>query len=61
MLIRLTRFHQFREISATEAAEIRRDVNRTHAGIAHAIETGDHDLARKRMRRHLEVLATHLR
>jgi DNA-binding FadR family transcriptional regulator len=61
VLIRLTRFHQYRRLSACEAAKIRRDVNRTHLGIARAIQVGDRDLARKRTRRHLEVLATHLR
>ena len=34
VLIRLTQFHQFRKLSARESAKIRRDVNRTHVGIA---------------------------
>ena len=61
VLIRLTRFHQYRRVSAREASEIRREVTRTHTGIARAIQAGDRDLARRRVRRHLEVLATQLR
>jgi DNA-binding FadR family transcriptional regulator len=61
VLIRLTRFHQYRPLSAREEDEIRREVNRTHLGIARAIQSHDRDLARRRMRRHLEVLPALLR
>jgi DNA-binding FadR family transcriptional regulator len=61
VLIRLTRFHQYRPLSAREEDEIRREVNQTHLGIARAIQARDRDLARRRMRRHLEVLPALLR
>jgi DNA-binding FadR family transcriptional regulator len=61
VLIRLTRFHQHRALEVRDGAEIQRDVKRAHAGIASAVEAGDRALAKKRMRRHLEVLAAHLR
>jgi DNA-binding FadR family transcriptional regulator len=61
VLIRLTRLHQYRPLSPREETEIRREVNRTHLGIARAIESRDRELARKRMRRHLEVLPAQLR
>jgi DNA-binding FadR family transcriptional regulator len=60
VLIRLTRFHQYRPRSAREEAEIRSAVNRAHLGIARAIQSRDRELARKRMRRHLEALPAHL-
>jgi DNA-binding FadR family transcriptional regulator len=37
------------------------EVPRTHEGIATAIADGDSELARHRMRRHLEVLSKYLR
>ena len=60
VLIRLTRFHQYRELSSSEESEIRREVNRAHVYIARSIQQGDGDLARKRIRRHLDALTTHL-
>lgn len=56
VLIRLTRFYQFRELTDEELAEIPRAVRRAHVGIAEAIKAGDHGLARRRMARHLDAL-----
>jgi DNA-binding FadR family transcriptional regulator len=60
VLIRLTRFYQYREITKSESDSIRYQIDRAHLGIADAMQAGDHDLARKRARRHLEALSAQL-
>ena len=56
MLIRLSRLHQIERLAPKAQKQIAAEVLRTHEGIAAAIEAGDRELARHRMRRHLEAL-----
>ncbi len=58
VLIRLSRLHQIERLAPKARNEITAEVLRTHEGIAAAIESGDRELARHRMRRHLEALGT---
>ena len=59
VLIRLSRLHQIERLAEKARKQIQREVHRTHQGIADAVVAGDRELARHRMRRHLEALATH--
>ena len=61
VLIRLTRLHQIDQLSDSARRKVADEVPRTHAGIAQAIIDGDGELARHRLRRHLEVLSKYLR
>jgi DNA-binding FadR family transcriptional regulator len=61
VLIRLTRLHQIDRLSDAVRQKVADEVPRTHEGIAKAIFDGDGELARYRLRRHLEVLAKYLR
>jgi DNA-binding FadR family transcriptional regulator len=56
VLIRLSRLHQIERLAPKAQKQIRAEVLRTHEGIAAAVEAGDRELARHRMRRHLEAL-----
>jgi DNA-binding FadR family transcriptional regulator len=56
VLIRLSRLHQIERLAPKARKQIAAEVLRTHTGIAAAIEDGDRELARHRMRRHLEAL-----
>jgi DNA-binding FadR family transcriptional regulator len=56
VLIRLSRLHQIERLAPKTRNQIAAEVLRTHEGIADAIEAGDRELARHRMRRHLEAL-----
>jgi len=56
VLIRLSRLHQIERLAPKAQKQITAEVLRTHEGIARAIEQGDRELARHRMRRHLEAL-----
>ena len=58
VLIRLSRLHQIERMAKKARTQIRAEVHRTHQGIADAVVSGDRELARHRMRRHLEALAT---
>jgi DNA-binding FadR family transcriptional regulator len=58
VLIRLSRLHQIERLAPRAQKQIRDEVHRTHQGIAGAVEAGDRELSRHRMRRHLEALAT---
>jgi DNA-binding FadR family transcriptional regulator len=60
VLIRLTRFHQAQALTRAQAKDLLEEVNRIHLGIARAIQAKDLELAQKRIRRHLDVLTTHL-
>ncbi|MGN6796219.1 MAG: FadR/GntR family transcriptional regulator [Streptosporangiaceae bacterium] len=53
VLIRLSRLHRIGRL----APQARTDALRAHEDIAEAVAAGDRELARYRMRRHLEVLA----
>jgi DNA-binding FadR family transcriptional regulator len=61
VLIRLMRLHQVEEVSDEERAVAALEVSRAHGAIAAAITSGDLELARRRMRRHLEALGRYLR
>ena len=61
VLIRLSRLHQIERLAPKAQKQIRAEVFRTHEGIARAIEDGDRELARHRMRRHLEALGALMR
>ena len=56
VLIRLSRLQQIERLAPKARKQIRVEVLRTHEGIALAIESGDREMARHRMRRHLEAL-----
>lgn len=56
VLIRLSRLHQIERLAPRARKQIKAEVLRTHEGIAAAVEAGDRELARHRMRRHLEAL-----
>ena len=57
VLIRLTRLHQLTTLSASARSQISDAVRATHADIATAMVERDVELARHRMRRHLQELA----
>ena len=57
VLIRLSRIHQIDRLAVKRRKEIHVEVHRTHEGIARAVQQGDRDLARHRMKRHLDALA----
>ncbi len=61
VLIRLSRLYQIERLADRVRKQIRAEVHRTHEGIAAAVESGDQDLARHRMRRHLDALAAVMR
>jgi DNA-binding FadR family transcriptional regulator len=61
VLIRLMRLHQVEEVSDEERAVAALEVSKAHGAIADAIGGGDVELARRRMRRHLEALGSYLR
>ncbi len=56
VLIRLSRLHQIERLAPKARSQIKAEVLRTHEGIAAAVDAGDRELARHRMRRHLEAL-----
>jgi DNA-binding FadR family transcriptional regulator len=61
VLIRLTRLHQVDRLTEANRGKVADEVFRSHEGIALAIAEGDEELARHRLRRHLEVVVTFLR
>ena len=61
VLIRLSRLHQIERLAPRARKQIAAEVLHTHEGIARAIEDGDRELARHRMRRHLEALGALMR
>ena len=61
VLIRLSRLHQIERLAPKARKQIRAEVLRTHEGIAQAVESGDREMARHRMRRHLEALGALMR
>src|ERR1700722_17675 len=61
VLIRLSRLHQIERLAPKTRNQIAAEVLRTHEGIAAAVEAGDRELARHRMRRHLEALGALMR
>ena len=61
VLIRLSRLHQIERLAPKARSQIKAEVLRTHEGIAAAVDAGDRELARHRMRRHLEALGSLMR
>ena len=61
VLIRLMRLHQVEGVTDEERAVAAVEVSKAHAAIADAISEGDVELARRRMRRHLEAIGSYLR
>ena len=61
VLIRLGRLHQVERLNPRAQKQVSAEVLRAHEGIARAIEDGDRELARHRMRRHLEALGALVR
>jgi len=61
VLIRLMRLHQVEQVSDEERAVAAVEVSKSHGAIADAITDGDVELARRRMRRHLEAIGSYLR
>jgi DNA-binding FadR family transcriptional regulator len=61
VLLRLMRLHQLEEVTDEERAVAALEVSKAHGAIADAITGGDVELARRRMRRHLEAIGGYLR
>jgi DNA-binding FadR family transcriptional regulator len=61
VLIRLSRLHQIERLAPKARDQVAAEVLRAHEGIAAAVESGDHELAGQRMRRHLDALAAVMR
>ncbi len=61
VLIRLSRLNEIERLAPKARTQIQAEVRCTHEGIASAVEAGDRELARHRMRRHLEALGALMR
>ena len=61
VLLRLMRLHQVEEVTDDERAAAALEVSKAHGAIAAAITNGDVEMARRRMRRHLEAIGSYLR
>ena len=61
VLIRLSRLYEIERLALKARKQVRAEVLHAHEGIAAAVETGDRELARHRMRRHLDALAALMR
>jgi DNA-binding FadR family transcriptional regulator len=61
VLLRLMRLHQVEEVTDEERAVAALEVSKAHGAIAGAITGGDVEVARRRMRRHLEAIGSYLR
>ncbi|MHB8464045.1 MAG: FadR/GntR family transcriptional regulator [Acidimicrobiales bacterium] len=61
ILIRLTRLHQTGQLSDPANRTMSGNIRRTHSGIVDTLVAGDRELARHRMRRHLEAVTGVLR
>ncbi|HYS32310.1 MAG TPA: FCD domain-containing protein [Streptosporangiaceae bacterium] len=61
VLIRLSALHRVERLAPGAREPTRAEVLRTHERIAAAVESGDRELARDRMRAHLDELATFMR
>jgi DNA-binding FadR family transcriptional regulator len=61
VFIRLSRIYQIERLATGARQPVRAGVQRAHEAIAAAIETGDSQLARERMRWHLDALAALMR
>ena len=61
VLVRLMRLHQVEEVTDEERVVAAVEVTRAHGAIADAMTVGDAQLARYRLRRHLETIGRYLR
>lgn len=61
VFIRLSLIYQIERLAPPAREQIQAEVLRAHEGIAAAIESGDRELARHRMRRHLDALGSLMR
>lgn len=61
VLLRLMRLHQVEEVTDEERAVAALEVSKAHRAIADAIVEADVELARRRMRHHLEAIGSYLR
>jgi DNA-binding FadR family transcriptional regulator len=61
VLLRLMRLHQVEEVTDEHRVVAALEVSKAHGAIADAITGGDVELARHRMRRHLEAIGSYLR
>jgi DNA-binding FadR family transcriptional regulator len=61
VFIRLSRLYQIERLAPRARKQIRAEVHRAHEGIAAAVEARDRELARHRMRRHLDALGSLMR
>jgi DNA-binding FadR family transcriptional regulator len=61
VLIRLSLIYQIERLAQGAREQISGEVLRAHEGIAAAVEAGDPELARHRMRRHLDALGALMR
>ena len=61
VLIRLSRLHRTDRLASAARQRARGEVTLAHEAIAVAVESGDRELSRHRMRRHLDALAAQLR
>jgi DNA-binding FadR family transcriptional regulator len=57
VMIRLSRLYQLERLAPKALRRVDEEVRRTHEGIASAMASGDREVAKHRMRRHLEALA----
>ncbi len=57
VLMRLSRLHHADRLAARRLPEFEDEVRRSHEGIARAVQAGDEEVARHRMRRHLAAVA----
>jgi DNA-binding FadR family transcriptional regulator len=60
VFIRLSRLYEIERLAPQARKQIRAEVLHAHRAIAAAVESGDRELARHRMRRHLDALAAAL-
>jgi DNA-binding FadR family transcriptional regulator len=61
VLIRLSRLYRIERLAPKDRKQVRAEVLHAHEAIAAAVESGDQELARHRMRRHLDALGAALR
>jgi DNA-binding FadR family transcriptional regulator len=61
VLIRLSRLYRIERLAPKDRKQVRAEVLHAHQAIATAVESGDQELARYRMRRHLDALGAVMR
>jgi len=61
VLIRLSRLYRIERLAPKGGRQVRAEVLHAHEAIAAAVESGDQELARHRMRRHLDALGAVMR